>query len=397
MSGDVWERLGRRVAAVVFGATASLVIATLVLAPVSGAVRTADDLAWILGAAVFGATGWVIARRHPHHRIGWAFLWIGFFFGLSNAGMGYAVVGATSGLPLDAVAGWLSAWSWAPPIGLLVLVMAIFPTGRPVNRAIGAVAVSALVAALTIATVNATVFWPLRSPRLALPGEDQRYDNIAMSLIAALFPVILLAAVVCLASLLLRFRRATGTERQQLKWVAVVAVLMGPAIVLGQLVEPMGGVSQVAEVLSAPAWLAVAAGFAVLRYRLFDVDRILSRTVSYALVTAVLIAVYAGSVLGLGGIARAVTGESGDLVVALSTLLVAAAFQPVRGRVQGAVDRRFNRARVDGLQAVEEFGRRLRDEVELTTVVADLRRTAVRTLQPSSTSVVTITGRGERA
>jgi hypothetical protein len=146
----------------------------------------------------------------------------------------------------------------------------------------------------------------------------------------------------------------------------------------------------VLDVLSVPGWIAVAAGIAILRYRLYDIDRILSRTLAYAIVTIGLIGVYVGGVVALGSLARLLTGEAGDLVVAVSTLMVAAAFAPLRRRVQILVDRRFNRSRVDALRAAERFGRQLRDQVDLGTVVTELREAATMTVQPRSVSVHTV-------
>lgn len=349
-----------------------------------------DDAIWILGAGGFAATGAVIVRAHPRHAIGWAFLWIGLLFAVTNAGLAYGVLGVGRPLPLAAVAAWLATWTWAPALGLVVLSVAVFPDGRPVNRVVGVVAGLGLGASSVIAIVNASVLWPLRDARMALPGAEAELDNVVPTVIGVLFPVILIAALVALSSLIVRFRRADGAERRQLKWLAVAALVMVPGIVGGQLL-PDGSLGRTAgEVLGVPVWFAVAAGVAVLRYRLYDVDRIVSRTLSYLFITGVLVVLYAGSVMGLGSAARAVAGESGDIVVALSTLLVASAFQPVRLRVQRAVDRRFNRARVDALRAADDFGRRLRDEVELGAVVEDLRRTVVATLQPTSARVMTV-------
>lgn len=380
----------RRAAVAMVVASVALVGWTLPVSAGIGLLVDVDDAIWVLGAVVFAATGAVIVRAHPRHAIGWAFLWIGLFSAVTNAGLAYGALGVERPLPLAALAAWLATWTWSPPLGLLVLSVAVFPDGRPVNRAVGLVAGLGLVASCLIAIVNATVLWPLRDARLALPGAEAELDNVVPTVIEVLFPVVLVAALVALSSLVVRFRRVGGVERRQLKWLAVAALVMVPGIVGGELFPEGSLVRTAGEVLGVPIWFAVAAGVAVLRYRLYDVDRIVSRTLSYVLITGVLVILYAGSVVGLGSAARAVAGESGDLVVALSTLLVAAAFQPVRLRVQRAVDRRFNRARVDALRAADDFGRRLRDEVELGAVVEDLRRTVVATLQPTTASVMTV-------
>lgn len=389
-----WERAA---AGALVSATVVLVTVTLGLAGTTGYFRGAVDVIWVAGAFAFAVTGAVIVRAHRRHAIGWAFLWIGFFNAATDAATSYAMYGSARELPLAEVAAWIATLTWAPMIGLVVLVIAVFPTGRFVNRVFGTVAISALAATLVMMVVNAVVLWPLRSLLATNENLIDEVDNVAISLIEVLFPFVMLAAAISLGSLVVRFRRATGVERAQLKWLAVAALVMGPAILAGQALDQSHGLFVLTEVLGAPIWLALAVGVAVLRFRLYDIDRIISRTLSYGAVSAVLAAVYGLSVVALGTLARGVSGRSNDLVVALSTLLVAAAFQPVRRRVQELVDRRFNRASVDGLRAVEAFGRRLRDEVELRTVVEDLRDTVVRTVQPSHASVVPVPSTSDRS
>lgn len=390
MSGVGDRNRGRVAVVLLLAITLALVAATLVLAPATRYFTDADDVLWVLGAAVFSAAGTVIVRAHPRHRIGWAFVGIGVLNAVTYAATSYALLGIERDVPFAAVAAWISTWTWAPALGLVVVVIGVFPTGRAVNRWFGSLTAAGLLAALVITFVNAVALWSVRAPELASADSEMEVDNIAMAVLTALFPVVLLGAIAGLASLLVRFRRADGAERAQLKWLAVAALFMAPAILAGEVLGLDGVALEVSEVFAAPVWLAVAASVAVLRFRLYDVDRIISRTLSYAVLTAVLLGLYAVSVVGLGTAARAIVGESSDLVVAASTLVVAAAFQPARRRVQAAVDRRFNRARIDGLRAVDDFGRRLRDEVDLHAVVTDLRRTAVRVVEPTMASVVPV-------
>jgi hypothetical protein len=193
-----------------------------------------------------------------------------------------------------------------------------------------------------------------------------------------------LAVAVCAGSLVARFRRAQGVERQQLRWVAVAAALLVVA----------AGVALVGLALDAPqvvtwaisAWVAglpLALGAAVLRYRLYDLDRIISRTVAYGLLTLLLGGGYAVVVLGLGQL----LGRKSLLVVAAATLAVAAVFPPARRRVQAVVDRRFNRRRHDTARIVEGFGARLRDQVDLDTLTADLLTVVDQTIQPTQASL----------
>jgi hypothetical protein len=192
------------------------------------------------------------------------------------------------------------------------------------------------------------------------------------------------AVAVAAGSLVVRFRRAHGVERQQLRWVALAAALMvlaGPIVLVPVVLE-----SPILVDWASAVWvvvLPVAVGAAVLRYRLYDLDRIISRTVAYGLLTLLLGGGYAVVVLGLGQL----LGRESPLVVAAATLAVAAVFQPARRRVQAVVDRRFNRRRHDTTRIIEAFGTRLRDQVDLDTLTTDLLGVVDQTMQPTQTSL----------
>jgi hypothetical protein len=189
---------------------------------------------------------------------------------------------------------------------------------------------------------------------------------------------------VAAGSLVVRFRRAQGVERQQLRWVALAATLMllaGPIVLV-----PVALESPILVDWASAVWVAVlpvAVGAAILRYRLYDLDRIISRTVAYGLLTLLLGGGYALVVLGLGQL----LGRESPLVVAAATLAVAALFQPARHRVQAVVDRRFNRRRHDTTRIIEGFGTRLRDQVDLDTLTADLLAVVDQTMQPTQASL----------
>jgi hypothetical protein len=193
-----------------------------------------------------------------------------------------------------------------------------------------------------------------------------------------------LAVAVCAGSLVARFRRARGVERQQLRWVALAAALLVVA----------AGVALVGLALDAPevvtwaisAWVAglpLALGAAVLRYRLYDLDRIISRTLAYGLLTLLLGVGYAAAVLGLGRLLP----DSSSLVVAAATLAVAALFQPARRRVQQAMDRRFNRRRHNAAETIQAFSTHLRDQLDLDTLGAELLAVVDQTMQPTHASL----------
>jgi hypothetical protein len=193
-----------------------------------------------------------------------------------------------------------------------------------------------------------------------------------------------LAVVVGAASLVVRFRRAGGVERQQLRWVAWAAALavLGAVVALGGVA--VGATAVVNWTISICfAVLPVAIGAAILRYRLYDLDRIISRSLAWGLLTLLLGGGYAGIVLGLGQL----LGRESALVVAAATLAVAALFQPARRRIQAAVDRRFNRSRYDAAKTIEAFSARLRDEIDLDTLTAELLAVVHQTMEPTRVSL----------
>jgi hypothetical protein len=198
--------------------------------------------------------------------------------------------------------------------------------------------------------------------------------------------VLALATALSGLSLLLRFRRARGVERQQLKWFAYAAALLGVFLVSDALgLRTSGPVDLLLETLTINGVYA-GIGIAVLRYRLYEIDRLVNRTLVYGTLTALLGLVYAVGVFGLGDLLNP-AGERSALAVAASTLVVAALFQPARRRVQGVVDRRFNRRRYDAARTVEEFSTRLREQVDLDTLAAELLAVVERTMEPTMVSL----------
>jgi N-terminal 7TM region of histidine kinase len=219
---------------------------------------------------------------------------------------------------------------------------------------------------------------------LSSPLDLHALDGGLLVAYQAAFAVTIVALVAAAASLVGRFRRARGVERQQLRWVAfgtALVALLGvvhlTAFALGayDLAPLAGGLN--------PPILSAAIGAAILRYRLYDLDRIVSRTLSYGLLTVLLGLGYAAVVLGLGRLLP----DSSSLVVAAATLAVAAAFQPARRRIQQLVDRRFNRPRHDAAQLIEAFGTRLRDQVDLDTLTGEVLAVVDQTMQPTQASL----------
>jgi hypothetical protein len=349
-------------------------------------------LALLLGFTAFMAVGAVIVAHRPGNAIGWLFSAIGLLTATGTLALDYAeyaYVTQPGSLPGALLAAWYSWW-WLPLFALiLVFTPLLFPTGRLLSARWRPVAVLAAAATMAVAVLEAV------QPTLKLQNEDYTVRNpIGLTSIpdaeagllgTVLFGVLAFCAVAALVSLILRFRRSRGVERQQLKWftyaVALAILLLGVPIPV-----PEGAVSDVLFGLLI-AFIPVAAGMAILRYRLYDIDRLISRTLVYGLLTVLLAGVYAGMVLVLGQLSGGLGRDPPSWAVAGATLAVAALFQPARRRIQAVVDRRFNRRRFDAARTVEAFSVRLRDEVDLDALSAELLAVVDQTMQPTTAAL----------
>jgi hypothetical protein len=341
-------------------------------------------------AAVSGTTvGAVLASRRPRHPVGWLLLLLGLSLALGGVAPAYAAYGLLA-RPGALPAAPAVARSW--PITVVTaqtalgFVLLLTPTGSlPSPRWRWWARVTA--AAAVILLVGLAVAGGPLDPQYQLLGGpfDLRGQGgllLVVNQLALAFTT--LAVVVGAGSLVVRFGRASGVERQQLRWVAWAAALavVGAVVALGGLA--VGATALVTWTISACfAVLPVALGAAILRYRLYDLDRIISRTLAYGLLTVLLAGGYAVVVLGLGQL----LGRDSSLVVAAATLAVAGLFQPARRRVQAAVDRRFNRRRHDAAQTIEGFAVRLRDQVDLDALHTELLAVVDQTMQPTQASL----------
>jgi hypothetical protein len=292
-------------------------------------------------------------------------------------------------LPGAALAAWFSWW-WLPILGLIfVFTPLLFPTGRlpsPHWRPVAVTGALAITAVAVLGAVQPTL--KLQNEEVYLPnpvGLAGAPDPEDGALGAVLLGVLAACMVASVVSVVLRFRRSSGVERQQLKWFTYAAALMLVANVVTFTLLPEGVASDVLFGLSI-AFVPIAAGVAILRHRLYDIDRLINRTLVYATLTAVLGTVYAGAVLVLG-LFGGVGGDLPSWAVAGATLAVAALFQPARRRIQALVDRRFNRRRYDAARTVEAFSARLRDQIELDTLSAELLAGVEQTLEPTTVSL----------
>jgi hypothetical protein len=343
-------------------------------------------------AAVSAATvGAVLVSRRPAHPVGWLLLGIGLLVPVAAVAYGYVRYG------LVARPGALPAASYLAGIsnGIIALlpacggfVLLLTPTGSlpsPRWRWWARVAATAPVVFLVSSALDPQPLFPeypaVGNPLAVPPALTGPLRDVG----EAGGAVVVAALVVAAGSLAVRFRRARGVERQQLRWVAVGAALGAVAILVAVVSAALlGNEGVVAAGLGVcVALLPLATGAAILRYRLYDLDRIISRTLAYGLLTVLLGGGYAGLVLGLGQL----LGRDSSLVVAGATLAVAALFQPARRRVQQAVDRRFNRHRYDAAQTIAAFSARLRQQVDLQVLTAELLAVVEQTMQPTQVSL----------
>jgi MFS family permease len=378
-----------------------LIIAMLAALAVISSVTHQNNAAGFVLAAVlvcFAVVGVIVAWHQPRNVMGWVLLGVTFFFLLENLGSSYAYLDYRlhgGRLPL----GWLGVLlspAWSPAIVLAGLSLLLFPDGRLPSRrwrpmlwaylALGALWLGGAFAIALGAVISHHIRIDATGGLTALDypsGSDAWWGGVQ----AVFFPAVGVCWLAWLGGQVLSFRRSTGERRLQLKWLlsgAAVFVLSGIATVW---INNPTGLLKAVSVLAAVGIFAlpVSIGFGILKFRLYDIDRIISRTVAYAIVTGLLVGVYAGLVL----LATEVFRFHNSVAVAASTLVAAALFNPVRHRVQHAVDRRFNRARYDADQTVTEFAARLQDAVDLGTVHSDLLGTVDRALQPAHVTVWT--------
>jgi len=353
-------------------------------------ILQAASLPWPVALVSAATVGAVLASRRPQHPVGWLLLALGLsgqLNNLANQYVHYGVMGRPSALP---AASYLSGFCNSGVA--LVLTCANFialltPTGSlpsPRWRWWARVIVAAtlvLLLELALEPHPLTPEDPTFENPLAAPPALASVVNVGGTTSAA---ILLAGLVVGAGSLVVRFRRAHGIERQQLRWLAFAAAVAAVALLVTVAGGALGSERVVVAALgTCLALLPLATGAAILRYRLYDLDRIISRTLAYGLLTLLLGGGYAVVVLGLGQL----LGRDSSLVVAAATLAVAAVFQPARGRIQRVVDRRFNRRRHDAGRIIEAFGTRLRDQVDLDTLTAEVLAVVDQTMQPTQASL----------
>jgi hypothetical protein len=369
------------------GAVVVLAAAAVVLSALAGQLRV-NITAGVVIVLTFAGVGLVIARRQPGNPIGWMMVVFTLVYVLGGAANYYAVLFyrlGHRGLPLAALALLLSAVQ-VLSFAMVPAVILLFPDGRvPGRRWRGAVRAYAGLVALVMALILAEAAAALagHSVRLSPTGNLTSSSHLAQWLanppawlIVPVIGAIVIIGLSFVGHQVLSWRRAGGDRRQQLKWLACGGAVAAASLLLAAAVG-------VAGLLAGLAALPIGIGIGILRYRLYDIDRIISRTLAYALVTGMLAGVYAGLVL----LATKVLSVHTPVAVAVATLAAAALFNPLRRRVQNIVDRRFNRARYDADRIIAGFAARLKDAVDLDAVRADLAGSVQQTLEPAHISV----------
>jgi hypothetical protein len=343
-----------------------------------------ESLALMIGFGAFPVIGALVASRHPGNAVGWLFLAVGVGIGIlliSTAYAHWALVEKAGNYPLTTLAAWLEQWLWVPSVGLIAtLILLLFPNGRPPSRrwnwlvwtcgvALGTLAIGGMIEQRLVSGYS------IDNP-IGVPGLE---DVESEPLFAPLFVLFIPLSMLCAASLVVRFRRAQGVERQQLKLMTFTACLMVTTFFAG---DALGIPGTLALALLA---LDVSLAVAMLKYRLYDIDRVINKTVVYGVVTVLLVAGYGGGVILMHKVLP--LPEDSPAATAAATLAMAALFGPLRHRVQQVVDRYFYRPRYNAIKTVEAFESRVRLRRDLDELAGDLVDVVRRTVHPSHVSV----------
>lgn len=396
------DRSAAWVAWTLWGAVACLLALAGVFAALNASLT--EPLSYILLSVDFLAVAFIgalVAARQPANPIGWLLLGIMVVMSVVFAGDGYAVYGLYTrpgSLPGSLWAAWASGWLWVIVIGsFLTFVPLLFPTGRlpsPRWRLLGWLTGAFLASAACVLALRPQIDLEARVGAVRNPIGIDPMADLARWVDgpgAALSSVFSLAALI---SLVVRFRQGSGEERQQIKWFGLAIGLMVAYFQTVTLLELTGlpnvgsSVPGVIAAFLAILSIPVAIAIAILKHRLYDIDLIINRTLVYGALTVLLALVYVAGVLGIGGVARALTASgSNSVAVAASTLIVAAVFRPARARIQGFIDRRFYRRKYDASKTLETFSTKLRDEVDLDALTAELVAVTSDVMRPRHVSL----------
>jgi hypothetical protein len=347
---------------------------------------------------VYPTVGAIVAARRPKNPVGWILCGLGFLFGTQSFATAYgeySLAARSSLLPGGVHMLGVSSSLTALPLVLLaaVLLVLLFPDGRLLGREWRAVVWLAVGGSVLSALWLLT--WPYRmSPyRISNPFGIEGVPRIVLEVLGRISAAALLVCcVLAVISVFVRLQSAEGEERQQIKWFAYAAAVLLSTFFLGlplaAMIEAIGGAwAGLVPIVIGVLALPVAVGIAILRYRLYDIDVVINRTLVYGALTVMLVALYVATIVVLQGLLRALTAQESQLAIVASTLVVAALFNPLRRRIQAFIDRLFYRRKYDAAKTLEAFSAKLRDETDLDALSNDLVSVVRDTMQPAHVSL----------
>jgi hypothetical protein len=351
----------------------------------------AENVLFSIGYSTVGAV--IVPRMPAENRIGWLFCAIGLLWAVLHF-IGeyaiYALLAEPGSLPAGELASWVYSWLWVPGLGLLMFICLLFPNWRlPSARWRWFARLSALA---TLVGMVLAAFSPgrivlglpaIRNP-LGMEGLPNAYKPVQV--------LMLVLIAISVASLLMRRVYARGVERQQTKWFTYTTAVAASGAILQYIIsEPLGlvwlGGVAYALVLIGLVGIPISMGIAITRYKLYEIDLLINRTLVYGSLTAMLVALYFGGIVVLQRVFVFLTGQQSTLAVVASTLLIAALFTPLRRRIQSFIDRRFYRRKYDARKTLEAFSATLRDETDLEALNNDLVGVVRETMQPAHVSL----------
>jgi hypothetical protein len=363
-------------------------------------VRVVEMALLLAFIGVFGTTGLLIASRRPSNPIGWLLSAMGLGFVAGVFALTYAEHALRidpGSLPGGMAAGWVALWFWPVAFSPIGFVLLLFPDGRLPSRRWRVIAWGQAAALIGLFTSLAFAPGPMVTAGYQSLDNPLGIEGLGpvLSIAGAISGLLLLAMLAASAlSLIVRFRRADAREQRQLKWFAFAGTLVIVTTFVSLSLEGMLGddatLVRVTQSLLVTAIIGVpvSVGVAILKYRLYDIDVIINRTLVYGVLTAVLAIVYLGGVVGIGGLVRDMTGqERNNLVVAASTLAVAGMFRPARTRIQAFIDHRFYRRKYDAQQTIADFSAKMREQIDLDSLTNEMAAVVRETVQPTHVSV----------
>jgi hypothetical protein len=342
-------------------------------------------------AVGYSTVGAIVASRLPQSPIGWLFCAIGLIFGVSHFSAEYAaydLLSPSRSLPAGEAFAWLTSWVWVFGLGFIVFLDLLFPNGRPPSARWRWFARFTAIVLLPAAILGALSPGLILSSTLINPLGIERLPNASKAIEAFMYALVAVGA----SSMLARLRHAGTIERQQIKWFAYATAVAISGVILKNTLYPAVGVTWVwwvglvlttVGVVSSP----IAMGVAILRYRLYQIDLIINRTLVYAPLTALLVVLYFVVIVLLQSLFVVLIGEQSALAVVASTLVIAALFNPFRRRIQSVVDRRFYRRKYDATKTLQGLSAKLRDETDLDALSDDLVGVVRETMQPAHVSL----------